>query len=103
MQAYIEAIREAWIVIQLSRTDWAWQLADPTTPLQTLAADGDLPFIDAEYHVAIVWHALRSRSLSQVTTELRMLADEKWATYHALLVRRYVTEPLSFRAGGCEW
>lgn len=103
MAGYVNAIRESWQQIQLSRKDWDWLRADPATPLQTLVADGDVPFIAQELHMAIVWHALRGLSLSQVATELRVRSDEEWTKYHLMLVDRYVTQPLTFRAGGCEW
>lgn len=103
MLTYVTAIREAWVKVQLSRTDWEWLRTDPATPLQSLAADGDSPFIEEPYHMAIVWLALRGLSLSQVTTELRIRAEEEWSTYHSMLVRRYVPATLTFGNGGGEW
>ena len=102
MLSYVNAVRESWQKIQMCRNDWEWLKVTPTTPLQTLAADTDTPFIDEAYHMAIVWHALRGMSISQVTTELRIRAEEEWGTYHTILVRRYVP-PLTFSGGGCEF
>lgn len=102
MLSYVNAVRESWQKIQMGRNDWEWLKATPATPLQTLTADADIPFIDEAYHMAIVWHALRGMSISQVTAELRIRAEEEWGNYHTILVRRYVP-PLTFASGGCEW
>ena len=98
---YVNAIREAWQKIQLMRSDWDWLLADEPTPLQNLSNDGDEPFIEPEYHAAIVWYALASEGLTLAAAELLMRAQQEWNFYYGLLVSKHVAK-LSF-GGGEEW
>ncbi|WP_429060925.1 hypothetical protein [Aeromonas hydrophila] len=103
MQRYVEAIRESWVKLQLSRNDWAWLASDPVTPLQLLADDADTPFIEEAYHIVIVWNALRQMAVTELAQELIMRGESEFATWHGLLVKRYVPQSLSFAAGGGEW
>lgn len=98
---YVNAIREAWQKIQLMRSDWDWLLADDPSPMQTLSNDGDEPFIEPEYHAAIVWYALTSEGLTLAAAELLMRAQQEWNFYYGLLVSKHVAK-LSF-GGGEEW
>lgn len=103
MLRYVEAIRESWIKLQLSRNDWEWLSTDPMTPLQTLAADNDEPFIDEAYHVVIVWNALRQMAVTELAQELIVRGENEFATWHGLLVKRYVPQSLSFAGGGSDF
>ena len=60
-QNYIQAIREAWLEIQLLRPDWTFwpdDLSYTLTVPQLLAEDTDTPFIPEQYHPGIVYLAL---------------------------------------------
>lgn len=102
-QRYVDAIRESWVKLQLSRKDWEWLSSDPVTPLQLLSADADIPFIDEAYHIVIVWNALRQMAVTELAEELIVRGEGEFATWHGLLVKRYVPQSLSFSSGGVEW
>jgi hypothetical protein len=95
-QNYIQAIREAWLEIQLSRPDWNFW---PTTPTaytvlapQLLAVDADIPFIPEQYHPAIVYFALGQRALTASAPELVEKSNQMWSRYYSMLVNRYTGE-----------
>lgn len=95
-QNYIQAIREAWLEIQLMRTDWNFWPTTPTayslTAPQTLANDTDTPFIPEAYHPAIVYFALGSRALTASAPELVEKHNAMWSRYLGMLVNRYTGE-----------
>ena len=95
-QNYIQAIREAWLEIQLLRPDWNFW---PTTPTaytvlapQSLAVDTDTPFIPEQYHPGIVYFALGQRALTASAPELIEKSNQMWSRYYAQLVTRYTGE-----------
>lgn len=92
-QNYIQAIREAWLEIQLLRPDWNFW---PTTPTaytalapQSLSVDTDTPFIPDVYHPAIVYFALGQRALTASAPELIEKHNLMWSRYFNMLVMRY--------------
>ncbi len=95
-QIYIQAIREAWLEIQLLRSDWNFW---PTTPAvytvlapQSLNVDADTPFIPEQYHPGIVYFALGQRALTASAPELIEKSNQMWSRYYAQLVTRYTGE-----------
>ena len=91
-QIYIQAIREAWLEIQLSRPDWTFWPDDLSYTLnapQSLTDDADTPFIPAQYHIAIVYFALTARALANATPELVEKAAVLWPRYYNMLLDRY--------------
>lgn len=101
-QRYVNAIRESWLKIQLSRKDWEWLKTDPPTPLQALADDGDTPFIDEAYHIVIVWNAVRMMAYTELAQELIVRGETEFATWHDLLCKRYIPS-FTFGTSGGEW
>lgn len=92
-QNYIQAIREAWLEIQLLRPDWNFWPTTPTaytlTDPQLLANDTDTPFIPEQYHPAIVYFALGQRALTGAAPELVEKHNLMWSRYYTMLVTRY--------------
>ena len=91
-QTYIQAIREAWLEMQLLRPDWTFwpdDLSYTMTAPQLLAVDADVPFIPEQYHVAIVYFALGQRALSSSALELVEKHSLLWPRYYGLLTDRY--------------
>ena len=91
-QIYIQAIREAWLEIQLLRPDWTFwpdDLSYTLTAPQSLAVDTDVPFIPEQYHVAIVYFALGQRALSASSPELVEKHNQLWSRYYSMLTDRY--------------
>lgn len=94
-QSYIQAIREAWLEIQLLRPDWTFwpdDLSYTLTAPQSLAVDTDVPFIPEQYHVAIVYFALGQRALSAYAPELIEKHNQLWSRYYRMLTDRYTGE-----------
>ena len=94
-QNYIQAIREAWLEIQLLRNDWTFWPEDGSYSLtepQILNADTDTPFIPEQYHIAIVYFALGQRALSASAAELIEKHNLMWGRYHTSLVARYTPD-----------
>lgn len=98
MLGYVNAIQESWLKLQMGRNDWTWLQGATPTPLQTLKADNDEPFIAPELHMVIVWAALRGLSTTLAATEMMLRAENEFATYHDLLCKRYVAK-LTFGSG----
>ena len=91
-QNYIQAIREAWLEIQLLRNDWTFwpdDLSYTGTEPQLLTDDTDTPFIPEAYHPAIVYFALGSRALTASAPELVEKHNVMWSRYLGMLVSRY--------------
>ena len=94
-QNYIQAIREAWLEIQLLRPDWMFwpdDLSYTITAPQMLADDTDSPFIPEQYHPAIVYFALGQRALSAFAPELIEKHNQLWSRYYRMLTDRYTGE-----------
>ena len=94
-QNYIQAIREAWLEIQLLRPDWTFwpdDLSYTLTAPQMLADDTDSPFIPEQYHPAIVYFALGQRALTASAPELVEKHNVMWSRYLGMLVNRYTGE-----------
>ena len=94
-QNYIQAIREAWLEIQLLRPDWTFwpdDLSYTITAPQMLADDTDSPFIPEQYHPAIVYFALGQRALSAYAPELIEKHNQLWSRYYRMLTDRYTGE-----------
>ena len=94
-QSYIQAIREAWLEIQLLRPDWTFwpdDLSYTLTAPQSLAVDTDVPFIPEQYHAAIVYFALGQRALSASAPELVEKHNQLWSRYYRMLTDRYTGE-----------
>ena len=94
-QTYIQAIREAWLEMQLLRPDWTFwpdDLSYTLTAPQLLAVDADVPFIPEQYHVAIVYFALGQRALSASAPELVEKHNQLWSRYYRMLTDRYTGE-----------
>jgi len=94
-QNYIQAIREAWLEIQLLRNDWSFWPDDESYSLtspQMLESDNDVPFIPEQYHMAIVYFALAQRALSAAAAELVEKHNLMWGRYHNMLVARYTPD-----------
>ena len=94
-QSYIQAIREAWLEIQLLRPDWTFwpdDLSYTITAPQMLADDTDSPFIPEQYHPAIVYFALGQRALSASAPELIEKHNQLWSRYYRMLTDRYTGE-----------
>lgn len=91
-QNYIQAVREAWLEIQLLRPDWTFwpdDLSYTLTAPQSLTEDTDVPFIPEQYHVAIVYFALGQRALSASSPELVEKHNQLWSRYYGMLTDRY--------------
>ena len=91
-QNYIQAIREAWLEIQLLRPDWTFwpdDLSYTLTAPQLLATDTDTPFIPGQYHPGIVYLALGSRALNASAAELVEKHSLLWPRYYRMLTDRY--------------
>lgn len=91
-QNYIQAIREAWLEIQLLRNDWTFwpdDLSYTGTEPQLLTDDTDTPFIPEAYHPAIVYFALGQRALTASTPELVEKHNLMWSRYLGMFVGRY--------------
>ena len=91
-QNYIQAIREAWLEIQLLRNDWTFwpdDLSYTGTEPQLLTDDTDTPFIPEAYHPAIVYFALGQRALTASAPELVEKHTLMWSRYLGMLVSRY--------------
>ena len=91
-QNYIQAIREAWLEIQLLRNDWTFwpdDLSYTGTEPQLLTDDTDTPFIPEAYHPAIVYFALGQRALTASAPELVEKHNLMWSRYLGMLVSRY--------------
>ena len=91
-QNYIQAIREAWLEIQLLRNDWTFwpdDLSYTGTEPQLLTDDTDTPFIPEAYHPAIVYFALGQRALTASAPELVEKHNAMWSRYLGMLVSRY--------------
>lgn len=91
-QTYIQAIREAWLEMQLLRPDWTFWPEDGSYSLtepQILNADNDTPFIPEQYHIAIVYFALGQRALTASAPELVEKHNAMWSRYLGMLVSRY--------------
>lgn len=91
-QNYIQAIREAWLEIQLLRNDWTFwpdDLSYTGTAPQLLTNDADTPFIPEAYHPAIVYFALGQRALTASAPELVEKHNAMWSRYLGMLVSRY--------------
>ena len=91
-QSYIQAIKEAWLEIQLLRTDWTFWPDDGAhsiTSPQTLSIDGDIAFIPEQYHPGIVYFALGQKALSASAPELIEKNNQMWSRYYKMLVDRY--------------
>lgn len=91
-QSYIQAIKEAWLEIQLLRTDWTFWPEDESYSLtapQLLAVDGDVLFIPEQYHTGVVYYALLQRGLTLAAQELVEKANAGWSRYYSMLVDRY--------------
>ena len=91
-QNYIQAIREAWLEIQLLRKDWTFwpdDLSYTGAAPQLLTNDADTPFIPDAYHPAIVYFALGSRALTASAPELVEKHNVMWSRYLGMLVNRY--------------
>ena len=91
-QGYIQAIREAWLEIQLLRNDWTFWPDDgsyTSSAPQILANDGDAPFIPEQYHIAIVYFALGQRALSSSALELVEKSAVLWPRYYNMLLDSY--------------
>ena len=91
-QIYIQAIREAWLEIQLLRPDWTFWPDDLSYTLnapQSLTDDADTPFIPEAYHPAIVYFALGQRALTASAPELVEKHNAMWSRYLGMLVSRY--------------
>ena len=91
-QNYIQAIREAWLEIQLLRNDWTFwpdDLSYTGTEPQLLTDDTDTPFIPEAYHPAIVYFALGQRALTAYAPELVEKHNAMWSRYLGMLVSRY--------------
>lgn len=94
-QTYINAIREAWLEIQLMRQDWSFWPDDGSVSLtspQLLSVDDDELFIPEQYHVGVVYYALTQRGLSIAAQELIEKANVGWSRYLSMLVDRYTGE-----------
>ena len=94
-QGYIQAIREAWLEIQLLRNDWTFWPDDgsyTSSAPQILASDGDAPFIPEQYHIAIVYFALAQKALSASASELVEKHNLMWGRYNSMLVAQYTPE-----------
>lgn len=94
-QTYIQAIREAWLEMQLLRPDWTFwpdDLSYTLTAPQLLAEDIDTPFIPEQYHPAIVYFALGQRALSASALELIEKHNQLWSRYYRMLTDRYTGE-----------
>ena len=94
-QNYIQAIREAWLEIQLLRKDWTFwpdDLSYTGTAPQLLTNDADTPFIPEAYHPAIVYFALGQRALTASAPELVEKHTLMWSRYLGMLVNRYTGE-----------
>lgn len=94
-QNYIQAIREAWLEIQLLRNDWTFWPEDGSYSLtepQILNADTDTPFIPEQYHIAIVYFALGQRALSASAAELVEKHTMMWERYYNMLIARYTPD-----------
>ena len=92
---YINAIKDAWIEIQLLRKDWTFwpdDLSYTITAPQMLADDTDSPFIPEQYHPAIVYFALGQRALSAYAPELIEKHNQLWSRYYRMLTDRYTGE-----------
>lgn len=91
-QNYIQAIREAWLEIQLLRNDWTFwpdDLSYTGTEPQLLTNDADTPFIPEQYHPGIVYFALGQRALTASAPELVEKHNAMWSRYLGMLVSRY--------------
>ena len=91
-QNYIQAIREAWLEIQLLRNDWTFwpdDLSYTGTEPQLLTDDTDTPFMPEAYHPAIVYFALGQRALTASAPELVEKHNLMWSRYLGMLVGRY--------------
>ena len=94
-QNYIQAIREAWLEIQLLRNDWTFwpdDLSYTGTEPQLLTDDTDTPFIPEAYHPAIVYFALGQRALTASAPELVEKHNAMWSRYLGMLVSRYTVD-----------
>ena len=92
---YITAIKEAWLEIQLLRTDWTFwpeDLSYTITAPQILADDTDTLFIPEQYHPAIVYFALGQRALTASAPELVEKHTLMWGRYYSMLVSRYTPD-----------
>ena len=91
-QNYIQAIREAWLEIQLLRNDWTFwpdDLSYTGTEPQLLTDVTDTPFIPEAYHPAIVYFARGQRALTASAPELVEKHNAMWSRYLGMLVSRY--------------
>ena len=91
-QNYIQAIREAWLEIQLLRNDWTFWPDDnrhSLTSPQLLVADNDEPFIPAQYHLGLVYYAMAQRALTLAATEMIEKSNVGWGRYYSMLLDRY--------------
>ena len=92
---YVDAIREAWLDIQLLRP-WNssfWGYGFSSENLQTLEESSDSPFIPEQFHVAIVYYAMQGKALSQNAQELVMRGQNEWDKYLHLLCNRFLPIP----------
>lgn len=95
----VNAVREAWMDIQDDCWDAEFFGAKPDTdPVeyysrtdpQVLTEQLDVPFIPEQYHLVIVFQAMKKMSLSLNAPELRALADEGYSEKMGKLVNRYI-------------
>lgn len=89
---YINAIKDAWIEIQLLRKDWTFWPDDNSHSLtspQLLVADNDEPFIPAQYHFGLVYYAMAQRALTLAATEMIEKSNVGWGRYYSMLLDRY--------------
>ncbi len=92
---YVDAIREAWLDIQLLRP-WNssfWGDNFSSENLQDLEESSDSPFIPEQFHVAIVYYAMQGKALSQNAQELVMRGQNEWDKYLHLLCNRFLPIP----------
>lgn len=98
----VDAVREAWVEVQ--ENNWGAEFfgvkpkVDPTEEdtfysrhdPQVLMEQLDVPYIPEQYHLVIVFQAMKKMALSINAPELRAVADEGYGALMAKLSNRYI-------------